>query len=299
MKRKEGNLLQGWRLAAVVLAALALIWSPIPAQAATDQAAEVVGDETAVTEKQPVDVAAITAAVKLIKENGAVRIVPEHRLLYDNGPLVNSPGTGVGGADESVLQTSLGMNTLGFGDQYLIGNRMADDFEVTDVHWNILQIHLFAYQTGAAIELSTITGVYLQIWDGPPNDPASKVVWGDLTTNRLVSSTWSGIYRLADNSPGSTSRPIMLNVVNVDTTLKGGTYWLDWMTDGTLASGPWAPPITVTGQTTTGNALQYTTSSGVWNLALDGLAQQGMPFVIYGKFPWIIMNAPITGGGVR
>ena len=90
---------QGWRLAAVVLAALALIWSPVPAPAATNQAAELAGDEAAATtEKGPVDVAAITAAVKVIKENGAVRIVPEHRLLYDNGPLVNSPGTGEGGA---------------------------------------------------------------------------------------------------------------------------------------------------------------------------------------------------------
>ncbi|MEZ4642505.1 MAG: hypothetical protein R3E31_07155 [Chloroflexota bacterium] len=35
-------------------------------------------------------------------------------ILYDNGTLVNSPGTGAGGADESVLQsTSLTMNTLG------------------------------------------------------------------------------------------------------------------------------------------------------------------------------------------
>lgn len=302
MKRGEDNLLQGWRLAAVVLAALALIWSPLPAPAATDQAAEVVGDEAAVTtEKQPVDVAAITAAVKVIKENGAVRIVPEHRLLYDNGPLVNSPGTGVGGADESLLQTSLGMTTYGLGDQYLVGNRMADDFEVTDVHWNILQIHLFAYQTGAATDPSTITGVYLQIWDGPPDDPASNIVWGDLTTNRLLSSSWSGIFRALDTTSGAVNRPIMRNVVEVDVTLKRGTYWLDWMTDGTLTSGPWAPPITINGQTTTGNALQYTTSLGAWNLALDTgtSTQQGMPFVIYGKFPWIIMNAPITGGGVR
>lgn len=36
-------------------------------------------------------------------------------VLYDNGPLVNSPGTGVGGLDESVLQGNLGMTTLGFG----------------------------------------------------------------------------------------------------------------------------------------------------------------------------------------
>ena len=51
---------------------------------------------------------------------------------------------------------------------------MADDFEVADVHWNIQQIHLFADQTGAATEPSTISGVYLQIWDGPPDDPGAR-----------------------------------------------------------------------------------------------------------------------------
>ena len=47
-------------------------------------------------------------------------------LLYDNGPLVNSRGTGAGGADESVLQTTLGMNTYGFECQSsskLLGRR--------------------------------------------------------------------------------------------------------------------------------------------------------------------------------
>ncbi|MCA9870115.1 MAG: hypothetical protein KC487_07020, partial [Anaerolineae bacterium] len=36
-------------------------------------------------------------------------------VLWDNGPLVNGVGTGVGGADESILQSiTLGMSTLGF-----------------------------------------------------------------------------------------------------------------------------------------------------------------------------------------
>ena len=39
-------------------------------------------------------------------------------VLYNNGPLVNNPGGGVGGADESVVQnTSLGMTSWGLGHQ--------------------------------------------------------------------------------------------------------------------------------------------------------------------------------------
>ncbi|MBN1356953.1 hypothetical protein JXA40_11895, partial [bacterium] len=71
-------------------------------------------------------------------------LVPERdsrAVLYDNGPLVTHPGGGAGGADVSALQVSLSMNTLGFGAQFSYGNRMADDFEVTDASgWDITEI---------------------------------------------------------------------------------------------------------------------------------------------------------------
>ncbi len=53
------------------------------------------------------------------------------------------------------------------------------------------------------------------------------------------------------------------------------------MLDGSLTSGPWVPPVTILGQTTTGNALQFTS---VWAPAIDtGIGtQQGLPFLILG-----------------
>ena len=207
-------------------------------------------------------------------------------LLHDNGPLVNSPGTGVGGADESVLQSvTLGMNTLGFGHQVSAGNRIADDFTVTDsAGWDVSTITFFAYQTGSPTT-STITAVNLQIWDGPP-DAGGTVIWGDTATNVLATTIWSNIYRVSETTSGtSADRPIMANTVTVNTTLPAGTYWLDWQTDGTLSSGPWAPPITINGQATTGNAIQWTSSGGAWQQALDSgtVTQQGFPFVIDGE----------------
>jgi hypothetical protein len=64
-----------------------------------------------------------------------------------------------------------------------------------------------------------------------------------------------------------------------------GTYYLDWQAGGTLVSGPWAPPITINGQTITGNARQRV--SGIWGKLLDtGTATwQGLPFLIYGHLP--------------
>jgi N-acetylneuraminic acid mutarotase len=221
-------------------------------------------------------------------------------VLWDNGPLVTHPGE-CSGVDASRLQTDLTMNTLGFGHQFLIGNRMADDFEVTNpLGWQIDQITFFAYQTNAPADPSPITGVYYQIWDGPPDDPASHVVFGDLATNRLVSSTFTNIQRDSGTSPCANNRYIFADVASAGVILPPGTYWIDWMTDGSLASGPWVPPITILGETTTGNALQYTTSSGVWVPALDSgtATQQGMPFIIEGEPvppPAIAFDVTVTG----
>jgi hypothetical protein len=200
-------------------------------------------------------------------------------VLYDNGPLVTHPGGGAGGADASALQTALGMGTYGFGHQYSLAYSVADDFTIADPEWDIQTITFFAYQTGSGSG-STITGVYVQIYTGQPGSGGS-VIWGDLTTNRLASTAWSNIYRVLDTALTDTQRPIMADIATIGTTLVAGTYWLEWSTDGTLSSGPWAPPISILGQTTTGNALQNT---GSWAALVDGstLTPQGLPFIIEG-----------------
>ena len=149
-------------------------------------------------------------------------------VLYDNGPLVTHPGGGAGGADASALQTTLGMNTLGAGHQFLLGYSMADDFTVTDTGgWDVQTITFFAYQTGSSTA-STITGVYVQIWNGAPNAGGS-VIWGDLTTNRLASTAWANIYRVTDTTMSSNNRPVMADIATIGTTLAAGTYWLQWI----------------------------------------------------------------------
>jgi hypothetical protein len=212
--------------------------------------------------------------------------------------LVNSPGTGSGGADESMLQTALGMGIFGFGHQVSAGFRVADDFTIPDGgSWALDQIVFYAYQTGAPTS-STITAVNLQIWDGEPGNGGS-IIWGDTTTNVMVDTIWSGIYRVLDTTSGDTNRAIMANTVDLGgLSLPPGTYWLDWQADGSLASGPWVPPVTINGQTTTGNALQ--SNAGAWGPLVD-VGPQGLPFQIIGSsgcepidLPWVSTN-PISG----
>ncbi|MEM1057410.1 MAG: T9SS type A sorting domain-containing protein [Bacteroidota bacterium] len=207
-------------------------------------------------------------------------------VLYDNGPLTTSTGTGAGGADESLTQdVSLNMQTFGWSHQFSTSTSVSDNFTVPAGGWDIDEMVFYAYQTGSPTT-STMTGVYVRIWDGSPDNPASTVVFGDLTTNRLTGSAWTGIYRVTESTfcPAGTctDRPIMADTAAVDVTLPAGNYWVEWSTDGSLGSGPWAPPVTVIGQTTTGNALQF--FSGSWQAIQDQgtLTPQDFPFQILG-----------------
>jgi hypothetical protein len=205
--------------------------------------------------------------------------------LYSNGPWYNSTGTGVGGADESILETP--NSTLGFGFQHTAyGNIMADDFVIPSGQtWTIESITCFGYQTNSTTT-PTFNGMWLEIWDDGP-DSSPTLLWGDMTTNVYSSAAWTNVYRVSTASSGTSSaRPIMAVTANLSTpvVLGEGDYWLHVNMDGTLTSGPWAPPISILGATSTGDAYQYTSSTGSWALALDsgGGTPQGIPFVLDG-----------------
>ncbi|MBE2201473.1 MAG: hypothetical protein IAE79_22870, partial [Anaerolinea sp.] len=217
-------------------------------------------------------------------------------VLYDNGPQVTHPGGGAGGADASAVQTGLGNSTYGFGHAVSSGFRVADDFEVTGSGWFIDAITFFAYQTGSTTT-STFTGVNLRIWDGPPGDPASNIVFGDTTTNLLASSGWTNMYRVTDTDITGNTRPIMANEATVGVFLPAGTYWLDWQSDGSLASGPWAPPVSILGETGKpgANAVQFDPGAATWEDLIDtGTAQalQDLPFIIEGQTGPFICQTP-------
>jgi uncharacterized repeat protein (TIGR02543 family) len=207
------------------------------------------------------------------------------KMLYDNGPFITSYGDGPGGSDVSLLQNvTLGMTTLGHAVYLQPGGhfRIADEFTVsTPGGWSIDNVSFYAYQTGSPIT-STFTSVNYRIWDGPPNDPASTVLFGDATTNRIVDTRWTGAYRHAENAVGNTTRPIMSIIGEAGLHLQPGTYWLDWQLGGSLASGPFQPSVTLLGQTITGNALQLSFSG--WVPVIDGgtSTPEGAPFKLWG-----------------
>jgi hypothetical protein len=198
------------------------------------------------------------------------------QVLFNNGPIITGTGNGAGGANTSAIAAP---GTLfGFGCQQVNGNRVADDFTIpAGQTWVINQITTFQYQTGSTTT-STFTGGSLRIWTGTPG--TGSVIFGDDTTNRLTSSAFTNIYRVTSTTLTNTQRPIMANSLDVGgLTLGAGTYWIDVSYSGSLASGPWCPPVTPG----TGNALQ-SLAGAAFAPALDGAAQQALPFLVEGTF---------------
>ncbi|HMM53370.1 MAG TPA: choice-of-anchor J domain-containing protein, partial [Burkholderiaceae bacterium] len=184
-------------------------------------------------------------------------------ILFDNGPFVNNPGAGPGGSDLSQLHS--GMTTFGPSINHGGSISVADDFTVTGNPWNIESFTFYAYQTNAnnpTPPVSTITSGRLRIWDGSPANPGSQVIYGDMATDVMTSTYWTNAYRVSETAINN-QRAIMAIVCSTPgLTLQPGEYWVEWAATGSIASGPWGVPVTINGQTTTGNAIQQTTTSG-------------------------------------
>ncbi len=204
--------------------------------------------------------------------------------LWNNGPLVTNPGAGADGADVSAI--SPGQSGYG-GNFNQPSYSRADNFTVTGGGWNISSMTFFGYQTNGGIP-STITGLYARIWldtDGDGIDGDDSVVWGDMTTNILSSTDWTGIYRTSATAFDNTQRPIM-NIVadGLDINLGNGSYWVEFAATGSAASGPWVPLVSSPVEAVIGNSLLYTVSSATWSTATDGGNGLGyeLPFLIDG-----------------
>lgn len=221
---------------------------------------------------------------------------PAVTALWDNCPLINAPGGGPGGTDASIVRdVTVGLLSRGFNISMAALYRASDQFTVTTTGgWRIDTIDFYVYQGGMTGTTNPITALNFQIWNGNPSDPASTVVFGDMTTNRMTSGTWMNAYRYLESQNGDTTRPLMHIVADAGVTLNPGTYWLDWQADGDVnLTGPWQPNCTIDGQTTTGDALQWTGAS--WDPVVDsGLSTpQGFAFTLNG-IVWLPTDVAVT-----
>jgi hypothetical protein len=194
---------------------------------------------------------------------------------YSNGTLINSPGTGAGGADESINEGG----NYGNNASQVAGYSQADDFTVpAGSGWDVTKLTFYAYQPSAPAS-GSITGCFMRIYDGPPNG-GGVVLWGDLTTNRMTTQAFSNIYRVASIS-GGTDRAVIRVECNVNGLhLAAGTYWVEFQFTGNPAyNGPWVPFLVGT-TPTPANALIWNGIAWSSQVDLDGTTHRGVPFLV-------------------
>jgi hypothetical protein len=224
--------------------------------------------------------------------------------LYTNGAL-QTAATGGGPAGTSPVSvlnsppdTTLGAtcNTATF--------RLADDFTVpAGPNWTVTGVTVFGYQTQAGAggsTVSTMTAGVLRIWNGPPNVGTSTVVFGDVTTNRLTTTSFSGVWRVTTTTLTNLQRPIMaVEMGGLSVNLAPGTYWLEYGISGSTASGPFCPPNATVA--TTNNALQFNVGTAAWVPATDGGSTRplDMPFVIEGTAAAPAITPTVPAGAVN
>ena len=200
--------------------------------------------------------------------------------VYNNGPFITHPGQGFEGSDASAVNAPYS-STNGVGANMSTGNMVGDDFELENDYY-VETIDFFAYQQGAGVT-STITGIYVQIYDGSPKN-GGTLIWGNTTTNRLVSTSYSNVNRVSQSNLTSTDRRIMKVTADIGVNLFAGVnYWVAWGFTGSLSSGPFQIPVTIFGQPENGNGL-WKTSTG-WQIASDQFtgAIHNFAFKIYGS----------------
>ena len=209
-------------------------------------------------------------------------------LLYDNGPFITNVGAGDNGADLSVLPSdSLGMASLGFNYDSSYEMSLADDFSVGDSGWTITEIVTFGYQ-GDSGTTSSFTSLNIRIWDGLPGNSNSTVIWGDLTTNVLTASEWTGAYRVSETTLNDTDRAIMQNTAgDLAIDLAPGSYWLEFRAAGDPGSFVYANPLAEAGVSVPGNAVRSDDDGDTYDGLHDGgnFSAQGFPFIINGVTP--------------
>jgi len=228
------------------------------------------------------------------QQSGNFDVVVTRPTAYDAGPFVTSNTGGSGGGPVSILQTAAPMNlsSLGFTANQA-GYSLADDF-ATNGAWCVNAIELFAYQTGTLTP--SITGVFLEVYNGDPRFGGTPVAGSPGFANNLVSTagysvsnTMTGSFRALDTNPTNGTRPIqsvlvtLANPLNLNSaSIAGGRYFLRWTFTGSGPVGPFVPPITVLGSRVTGDGIQ-TSPTGTWTAILSNNAGQGLPFTLYGR----------------
>jgi|GEM_PF-3212931 len=89
-----------------------------------------------------------------------------------------------------------------------------------------------------------LEGLAVQIWSGFPGDPTSTVIAGDLFTNRLDDTIFTGIFAVEQGAGGDPSHPIVEALVDMQwmPPMPPGQYFIEFTAQGTGPEPVLLPP---------------------------------------------------------
>ncbi|MEO5967044.1 MAG: choice-of-anchor J domain-containing protein, partial [Ferruginibacter sp.] len=204
---------------------------------------------------------------------------------YTNGNLSTGDTAANGtvaqaGYTYSQLQT--GANSIGFNASVASNLSIADDFTVpAGQAWTVTNMMFYAYSTDYAQATSPFNTIRIRIYNSDPSVGAPTPIFGDLTTNRFVSSADAKIYRIG--ATPDVRRKIWSITASTPIQLGPGTYWVEFQL-GTIAgvTSNFMPPSTIRGALTLPgyNALSHDNAANTWVPLVDGAARMDMPFKV-------------------
>ncbi len=181
--------------------------------------------------------------------------------VYSNGPLstgtISNNGTPSpagytwselqnNSSNNEVTNTDLGFPSYSNSDGFAFS--LSDNFTIPENDtWSLTNISVFAYSINRSAGL--INDIKVRIWNKEPGTTGAEVIYGDLVTNRFLSSSDTKTYRiqntLFDNGAAGFQRNIFKINATVNITLPAGNYWLEWQTSASDSTVHFSPAVTL------------------------------------------------------
>lgn len=188
----------------------------------------------------------VRAACGVFLAAGATGIASADVPVFNNGPFITGMGTGAGGANVSVTESSAGAAVgVTFNASLASPARVVDDFVIagaTGAGTRLANLHFYSFQTNAPTT-AQYGAVYIAIYNARPSN-GGTIIAGDFTTNRLLGTTWTGAYRVSSSSLTNSTRAIF--DLNIDMSwappLPNGQYWIMLSAVGDLVVSETANP---------------------------------------------------------
>jgi len=193
---------------------------------------------------------------------------------------------GYGGAEASCKADGMIDNSVNM--DRVKGTWVADVFHVpAGITWVVDTVIVYGYQYGTRLP-STFTGCNLQIYTGTP--AVGSVRWGDTVTNVLISTGFTGIYKVdtfaADSGLLSTKRAIMYLKLYLPhpPSLGTGTYWLSWSATctSTITSAT-CPYKVLPGRINPPGQMSRIYYGGTWQYVIDNGDTAGLNMILMGN----------------